>query len=99
MLLMVTELVVLLVILKVLVALSVPTVPPGNASVDGAAVTGASPVPVMSTNASRLLLLSLMVAAPLMGPTWVGVNVICAVQEPPAAILPLQLSVSAKSPV
>src|SRR5260370_12244669 len=99
MLLMVTELVVLLVILKVFAALRVPTVPPVKARLVGAVVTGAWPVPVISTNASRLLLLSSMVAAPLMEPTWVGVNVMFAVQEPPPPIPPPHLSASAYSPL
>ena len=95
MLLMVTEPVVLLVILNVLAALIVPIVPPVNARLAGAVVTGAPPDPLMPTNASRLLLLSKMLAAPLIDPRTVGEKVIVTTHEPLAEIVPPQVSVSA----
>jgi len=52
-----TVLVVLLVISKVWAALDVPIIPPVKLRLVGALLTGASPVPVRPTQASRLLLL------------------------------------------
>src|SRR3981081_2146198 len=89
-----------LVILKVLVALVVPIGTAPKARLAGVVVTGAAPVPVRLTKASRFLLGSYMLAAPVMDPTSVGVKKSCAVQEPPLpGILPPQLSVSVKAPL
>src|ERR1700738_2264423 len=89
-----------LVILKVLVALVVPIGTAPKARLAGVVVTGAAPVPVRLTKASRFLLGSDMLAAPVMDPTSVGVKKSCAVQEPPLpGILLPQLSVSVKSPL
>ncbi len=93
------ELAVLFVILKVFAALSVPIGTEVKLRLVGAVVTGAPPVPVRPTNASRFLLLSNMLAAPEMAPTSVGAKEMFAVQEPPPEILPPQLSVSVKSPL
>src|ERR1700726_3417285 len=89
----------LLVILKVLVALVVPVAAAPKLRLAGAVITGAKPVPVRPANASRFLLGSYMLAAPEMDPTRVGVKEMFAVQVPPPATLPLQLSVSVKSPL
>jgi hypothetical protein len=87
-------------ILKVFAVLCVPIVPPVKLRLAGAVVTGAAPVPVRPTNASRFLALSYMLAAPVMDPMTVGVKNMFAVQvPPPPATLPLQLSVSVKSPL
>jgi hypothetical protein len=88
------------VILKVFGALCKPIVPPVKLRLAGAVVTGAAPVPVRPTNASRLLLGSYMLVAPVMDPMSVGEKDMFAVHEPPPpGILPPQLSVSAKSPL
>src|SRR5258708_15202872 len=99
MLLTVTGLAEPLVILKVFAVLCIPTVPPVKLRLAGAVVTGAAPIPVRPTNASRLLLGLYMLVAPVMDPMSVGEKDMFAVQEPPPAILPAQLSVSAKSPL
>src|ERR1700681_1100930 len=80
--------------------LCTPIVPPVKLRLPGAVVTGAAPGPVRPTNASRFLLGSYMLTAPVMVPTSVGEKDMFAVQEPPPpAILPAQLSVSVKSPL
>jgi len=93
-----TELdVVLLVMLKIFAALCDPTVPPVKLMVVGKTATEAALLPVRPTKASRLLLLSRMLAAPEMEPTTVGVKKRFTTQDLPAATLPRQLSVSEKS--
>src|SRR5258708_25208257 len=100
MLLTVTGLAEPLVILKVFAVLCIPTVPPVKLRLAGAVVTGAAPIPVRPTNASRLLLGLYMLVAPVIDPMRVGEKDMFAVQEPPPpAILPLQLSTSVKSPL
>src|SRR4029077_5398327 len=70
-------------ILKVFAALVVPIVPRVKLRLAGAVVTGATPLPVRPTNASRFLALSYMLAAPVMDPMTVGVKNMFAVQVPP----------------
>src|SRR5713101_5549417 len=90
----------LFVILKGLVVLVVPIATAPKLRLAGAVVNGAKPVPVRPANASRFLLGSYMLAAPEMAPTRVGEKKMFAVQvPPPLATLPLQLSVSVKSPL
>jgi hypothetical protein len=96
---MVTELDEALAILRVCAVLSTPIVCPVKLRLVGVVVSGALPVPLSPTSANRLSLLLYMLAAPEMAPVKVGAKEIFAVQEPPAAILPLQLSVSVKSPL
>src|SRR5271163_3679572 len=90
---------VLLAIFKVFAALPAPMVPPEKLRLAGVTVTGATPLPKRSTNASRLLLLPMIVAAPETDPLRDGVKKMFAVQEPPPTMRPLQLSVSEKFPL
>src|ERR1039458_2567505 len=88
---------VLLLMLKICATLRIPIVPEVKLMLVGETVTGARPVPVRPTNASRLLWLSYMLTAPDVVPTSVGVKEMFATQDLPAATLPPQLSVSEKA--
>jgi hypothetical protein len=76
-----------------------PTETEPNVRLGGTADSGPSPVPVAVINCGLLLASSFKVITPLMPPTEFGLNVMSRTQLPEGAMLPAQLSLSAKSPL
>jgi hypothetical protein len=80
-------------------ALVLPMAVLAKVSVAGARVRGAIPFPVKSTTCVPGVALSVRVTAPSIVPSVVGDDVTLIVQEAPAASVPVQVVVSAKSPL